>query len=113
MCTELEIVALSQAQYRIIGLAKLAGAFDDCLESRSDIGRRGRNDLQNVGAAGLVGEGLGEVAGLGLHLVKQPHILDRDHRLVGEGRDQLDLFVGKGPHGATQQRERANRITFA
>ena len=30
-----------------------------------------------------------------LHLVEQPHVLDRDHRLVGEGLDQIDLFVGK------------------
>ena len=26
-------------------------------------------------------------------------ILDRDHCLVGEGLDQLDLLVGEGPHG--------------
>ena len=30
-----------------------------------------------------------------LHLVEQPHVLDRDHRLVGEGREQLDLLVGE------------------
>ena len=33
-----------------------------------------------------------------LHLVEQPHVLDRDHRLVGEGRDQFDLLVGERPH---------------
>src|SRR5258708_36376399 len=26
---------------------------------------------------------------------EQPHVLDRDHRLVGEGLDQLDLFLGE------------------
>ena len=32
-----------------------------------------------------------------LHLVEQPHVLDRDHRLVGEGGEQLDLLVGERP----------------
>ena len=30
--------------------------------------------------------------------LEQPHVLDGDHRLVGEGLDQLDLLVGKWPH---------------
>ena len=33
-----------------------------------------------------------------LHLVEQPHVLDRDHRLVGEGSDQLDLLFGERAH---------------
>ena len=31
-----------------------------------------------------------------LHLLEQPRVLDGDHRLVGEGLDQLDLLVGEG-----------------
>ena len=30
-------------------------------------------------------------------LVEQAHVLDRDHRLVGEGLDQADLPLGVGP----------------
>ena len=29
---------------------------------------------------------------------EQPHVLDGDHRLVGEGLEQRDLLVGEGPH---------------
>ena len=29
--------------------------------------------------------------------VEQPHVLDRDHRLVGEGLEQRDLLVGERP----------------
>ena len=36
-----------------------------------------------------------------LHLVEQPHVLDRDHRLVGEGFEQLDLLLGEWPHVAS------------
>ena len=39
----------------------------------------------------LLLEGLGQLAVPGPELREQPHVLDRDHRLVGEGRHQLDL----------------------
>ena len=44
-----------------------------------------------------------ELAALVLDLVEQPHVLDRDHRLVGEGGDQLDLLVGEWPHRGSRQ----------
>ena len=30
-----------------------------------------------------------------LEFFEQPHVLDRDHGLVGEGFEQSDLFVGE------------------
>ena len=33
-----------------------------------------------------------------LQLFEQPHVLDRDHGLVGEGRYEFDLTVGEGLH---------------
>ena len=33
-----------------------------------------------------------------LELVEQPHVLDGDHRLIGEGFEQLDLRRGEGAH---------------
>ena len=37
-----------------------------------------------------------------VELLEQPHVLDGDHRLVGEGFKQLDLRRGEGAHlGAT------------
>ena len=47
-----------------------------------------------------------------LHLVEQPHVLDRDHRLIGEGGDQLDLLVRERPYGASYERDDADRISF-
>ena len=38
-----------------------------------------------------------------LHLVEQPDILDRDHCLVGEGRDQLDLLVAEWSNFASSR----------
>ena len=51
--------------------------------------------LQDIGAAGLVSQRLGQVAGLCLHLVEQPYVLDGDRCLVGKCRDQFDLLVGE------------------
>ena len=34
--------------------------------------------------------------------LEQPHVLDGDHRLIGEGLEQGDLPLGEGPNlGAT------------
>ena len=54
--------------------------------------------LQHLRGRRLLLQRLGQFARARLHLVEQPHVLDRDHRLVGEGRDQLDLLVGERPH---------------
>ena len=53
---------------------------------RSSVQKRGCSSER---ALGLVG-GFGRRAGL-LGLVEHPHVLDRDHRLIGEGADQADL----------------------
>src|SRR6516162_9710407 len=39
-----------------------------------------------------------EFARARLHLLEQPHVLDRDNRLIRARGDQLDLLIGKGPH---------------
>ena len=41
---EAQIVAVPQDHGRVIGFAQFAGAFDDGLEDRPDIGGRGCND---------------------------------------------------------------------
>src|SRR5262249_11247788 len=43
----------------------------------------------------------------------QPHVLDRDRRLVREGRDQLDLLVGERLNGAARQDQHAGRSALA
>ena len=53
-------------------------------------------------------------AGDELRLVlARPHVLDRDRRLVREGRDQLDLLVGEWLNGAACQDQHAGRSALA
>ena len=65
------------------------------LEHRLQLARRARDHAQHLGGRGLLLQRLGQLARARLHLVEQPHVLDRDHRLVGEGGHQLDLLVGE------------------
>ena len=80
-----QVVAIFQEHDGIIGLAKLAGTLDNGVENRPDVGRRGGDHPEDVAATGLVGQSLLQLAGLGLNLVEQTDVLDRDHGLVGEG----------------------------
>src|SRR5215475_1505974 len=56
---------------------------------------------------------MGKLARARLHLVKQPHVLDRDNRLIGEGFDQLNLLVGERAHHLASKHQGADRNTFA
>ena len=58
---------------------------------------------------GLLLQRFGKLARARLHLVEQPHVLDRDHRLVGEGGHQLDLLVGERAHRRALQNDHADR----
>ena len=48
-----------------------------------------------------------------LGLVEQAHVLDRDHRLVGEGLEQRDLLVRKWPGSAGRRRWRRSHVPRA
>ena len=68
--------------------------------------------LQHLRGRGLLLQRLGELARARLHLVEQAHVLDRDHRLVGEGGHQLDLLVGEWLHRLALQIDDADRRSF-
>ena len=80
---------------RLLGLAQPRRGFDEGIEHRLQIEGRAADDLEHVRGRGLLLERLAQLRGPRLDLVEQPHVLDRDHRLVGEGGDELDLLVGE------------------
>src|SRR5215470_16086595 len=89
------VVEPNNAEY---GLAQPRGALNNRIEHRLSIGRRPADDVKHLARRGLMFESLGQLLRARLHLIEESHILDRDHRLVGEGREQLYLFLGEGPH---------------
>src|SRR5262245_29634503 len=62
----------------------------DSFEHRLHVGRRSRNHAENVRSRCLLLQRL-------LRLVEQPHVLDRNDRLVGEGFEQFYVIVCEGP----------------
>jgi hypothetical protein len=79
------------------------------MEDRFQLAGRAGDNLEHLRSRGLLLQGLGELARAHLHLVEQPHVFDRDHRLVGEGLDQLDLLLGERLHASALQVEDADR----
>ena len=74
--------------HRRMAAKKPLGAFRDRVEYRLHVGRRTGDDLQDIGGRGLPLQRF-------LGLVEQPDVLDRDHGLVGEGLQQLDVVIGE------------------
>ena len=97
MGDEEEPVAVLVPDGRVERLAQASGALRHGVEHGLDVGRRARDDAQDLAGRGLLLQGLGEVVVARLQLREQPHVLDRDDGLVGEGLQQLDLLVGERP----------------
>ena len=49
---------------------------------------------------------------LRLHLLEQPRVLDRDHRLIGEGLQQIELTLGEFRMRLPRDDDRADRLPF-
>ena len=78
-----------------------------------NLGRRAADDVEHVARRGLVFERLRQLRGPRLHLLEQPDVVDRDHRLVGEGGHKLDLLVGERPHFRARENDHAEERPFA
>ena len=74
-----------------VGLAQPTGRPEQRIEHGSKVECRAADDLEHVGGRSLLLQRFLEIAGLCLHLIEQPGILDGDHRLVGKGLQQLDM----------------------
>ena len=95
---ELSVVCEKSAER---GLTEANRLLKYCIKHRCQIARRGVNDLQHLGGRGLLFQRL-------TLLSNQPHVFDRDHRLIGEGADQRDLLVGKGLHSSPSEGDDTN-----
>src|SRR5262249_4456688 len=111
LCEE-EHPVLLPSYRRVVGAAKAASRFNERLQHRLEIESRAADHLEHIGGGGLLVQRPAQLARARLHLVEQPHVLDRDHRLIGERGHQLDLLVGKWAHRASHQHDHANRLAF-
>ena len=80
------------------GVANAYGFGQHCSKHRLKIAGRATDNLEYLRCCCLLLQRFGEFARALLLCLEQPHVLDRDHRLVGEGLSQLDLLVSEGPN---------------
>ena len=79
----------------VLGLAKPGCVLDERIENRLKIKRRTADDFQNFAGRRLLVQRFGEIAVAFLQFLEQPHVLDGDDGLVGEGLKQRHLLFGK------------------
>src|SRR5262245_45437997 len=98
-------VALDPFQHRLHLLGwRAIDTVRDQLGVAEDGVERGAQLVAHAGEElRLVLARLRELPALVLDLVEQANVLDRDHRLVSEGRYQFDLLVGEGLHALAEE----------
>src|SRR5262245_41102186 len=94
-------VTLAESQSYVFNPTNPGSAFDDGVEHRLHVRRRATDNAEHFGGGRLVLQGLPQFGIALLDLLEQSYVLDRDHRLVGEGLEKGDLLF----------RERTNLFT--
>src|SRR5512145_445368 len=120
MGPRLQAVALHQPNRRVLRLAKSGRAFGDCIEYGLEVCWRTRYDTEDFASGCLLFQGLAHLR-VGLHerpvlfleFLEQPHVLDGNHGLVGEGLEQSDLLVSEGLDLSASERDRTDSFALA
>ena len=89
-------VPLVEPQHHVIDPTNPGGALDDGVEDRLHVRRRAADDAEHLGRRRLMLQRLAQFRVALAEFLEQPHVLDGDHRLVGEGFEKRDLLFGKG-----------------
>jgi hypothetical protein len=77
----------------VFGTTIADGILQQRLEYALEVKRRPANSLEHFGGGCLLPQRFAQFLRASLHLLEQSHVLNRDHCLVGEGRQQLNLPV--------------------
>src|SRR5262245_454932 len=91
MSDEEKTIAFPSEDLGIRRLAEPSRALRNGIEHWLDFRRRARDHLQDVAGGRLLLQRL-------LRLVEQPHVLDGNDGLVGEGLEEFDLLVRERVH---------------
>ena len=95
---DMKCLSIIQVQGAELGTTEPSCVRKQGLEHRLQLARRARDNTEDLRGCGLLLKRLSKLARTGLHLVEQPYVLDRNHRLISEGGDQFNLLVGERPY---------------
>ena len=96
-----QTVPLVESQHHVIDPTNPGGALDDGVEHRLHVGGRAADDAEHLGRCRLMLQRLAQFRVALAEFLEQAHVLDGDHRLVGEGFEKRYLFVGEGTNLCT------------
>ena len=91
---------------------KLRGARDDRAQYGFQVERR-TDGLADFAQCLQFSYRLRELGRARLKFLEEPNVLDRDHRLIGEGLQQSDLFFGKRARDAPADSDGAHGLVLA
>ena len=94
-----------------IGAGKLHRLGDDRAQDFVEV-ERSVDRLADLAERAQLFDRLRQLGGAGAQLVEQAHVLDGDHGLVGEAREQFDLLVREWPHGRPVERDDADDVAL-
>ena len=103
-------LAFDQPHHSEFGAADARGVFEQFPENRVEIAGRGADDLENFRGRRLLLQRLAEIVGAGPDFPEQPRVFNRDDRLFGEVRDEVDLLVAEKPYLPAGQRDGSNAL---
>src|SRR4029434_7922679 len=86
-------VSLAESERHIIDSTNSGGALDDGVKHRLHVRGRAADDAEYLSRRRLVLQGFAQFCVALLDFLEQPHILDVDDSLIGEGFQELDLLV--------------------
>ena len=96
-------VAFDAVDSTKLGIADSHRILQHGFEHRLKVAGRTGYNPQHIRRRRLLLQRFGKLPRALLLGLKQPHVLDRDHCLVGEGGDQFDLLFGERPYGSALQ----------
>src|SRR5262245_66386364 len=108
-----DVIAIIQPNDAKQAFAEAGGAFDNCIEHWLRVSWRPADDVEDFACGSLMFECFGQGPRARLYFIEQPHVLDRDHRLVGTGSGKLDLSLGEWAQRLACQSDDAERNSFA
>src|SRR5262249_11515091 len=88
-------VVLIESQHKVVNPANPGGALDDRVEDRLNVRRRTADNAEHLGRCRLMLQGFAQFRVALLDLLEQPHVLNRDHCLVGKSFEELNMLLGK------------------
>ena len=105
-------VPLAESQVHVIDPTNPRRALGDGVEDWLHVRGRAADDAKHLGGCGLMLQGFAQFCIAFLQFLEQPHILDGDHSLIGEGFKQFDLLFGERAdlHAADMNRPDGNSL---